>query len=62
MGFSHTSALTQSWGQTKIKLGATVSHRFGVVGRSPTRRTLQGRYTYCWWSDGSGRNGTQRNH
>lgn len=48
MGFSHTSALTQSWGQTKIKLGATVSHRFGVVGRSPTRRTLQGRYTYCW--------------
>lgn len=42
MGFSHTDALTQSWGWTKNKLGAMVSHRFGVMGRSHTRMTICG--------------------
>lgn len=62
MDLSHTHALTQSWGRTKIELGAMVSGKFGVMRRSPARRTSQGRYTYCWWSDGPGRNGTHRNH
>lgn len=52
VGFCHTHALTQSWGWTKNKLGATVWHRFGVMWRSPARMTTRGGGMMGW--DGTG--------